>query len=352
MRLALLHLAVAGAAGLLPPCTFEDDGTFCGATTSGEGVGLLQTQSKKQLSQKHDEAAPMSLQEAKAAARRRGRQEPVWDVWPAAPPSTEGLWTDIGPEGLVPADPTNDVAARCSPGDDTGRWYFNVTKPQLYAFPADRSSPLFRNAAVMIFPGGGFQFLAWNKEGTDIAEWLNSIGYTAFVLKYRIPGDKFNQAIVHDAQRAMSLIRSKADDYALDPAKIGVLGFSAGGALVTMVAGSDHREYQPIDEVDTFPHKPNFAMYVYGAGLPWYASASPPVFMAIAHDDPCVPEPLEELFYQALKESNVPVEMHNYESGAHGYGRCTMYTTSGHWEPVCGWPAHAQLWLDTLLMAA
>src|SRR5439155_25398790 len=137
-----------------------------------------------------------------------------------------------------------------------------VSKPTLtlYQPPQDKRN----SVGVIICPGGGYSILAWDLEGTEIAQWLNSIGVTAAVLKYRVPrreGDMANKLPLMDAQRAMSLVRSKASELAIDPRRIGMLGFSAGGNLtVATCANYDERQYDKIDAVDDVSCRPDFAV--------------------------------------------------------------------------------------------
>src|SRR4051812_25642686 len=145
----------------------------------------------------------------------------------AAEPTVVPLWPGTAPGEK--ADAPAETRDQPRPGDDTIR-VTNVTKPTMtiYRAPADKVT----GAAVLIFPGGGYRILAWNKEGTEVAEWLNSIGVTAVVVKYRVPardGREKHEAPLQDAQRAIGLVRQHASEWGVDPARVGVLGFSAGG---------------------------------------------------------------------------------------------------------------------------
>jgi acetyl esterase/lipase len=182
-------------------------------------------------------------------------ERPVIDVWQGKPP---GETKEIGPEELRPPQ------AKQRP--DVKR-LTNVGKPTLtvYQPPQDKRN----GAGVIICPGGGYSILAWDLEGTEIAEWLNSIGITAAVLKYRVPrrdGDSANKLPLMDAQRAMSLVRSKASELGLDPRRIGMLGFSAGGnlAAATCLKYGD-RQYDKLDGVDDVSSRPDFGVLIYPA---------------------------------------------------------------------------------------
>src|SRR6476646_2647995 len=165
---------------------------------------------------------------------------PVIDIWPDKAP---GETKEIGPEELRPPQ------AKQRP--DVQR-LTNVSKPTLtlYQPPQDTRN----GAGVIICPGGGYNILAWDLEGTEIAEWLNSIGVTAAVLKYRVPrrdSDTVNKLPLMDAQRSMSLVRSKASELGLDPRRIGMLGFSAGGNLAAATCLKyAQRQYDKLDAVD------------------------------------------------------------------------------------------------------
>src|SRR5206468_9683787 len=145
----------------------------------------------------------------------------------------------------------------------------NVTRPTLTVFKPSKDKDT--GAAVLVCPGGGYNILAFDKEGTEVAEWLNSIGVSGVVLKYRVPRRKDlpkHQAPLQDAQRAVSLIRSHAGEWGIDAKRIGVLGFSAGGHLsATLSTNYDQRAYSPIDEADKVSCRPDFTVLIYPAYL-------------------------------------------------------------------------------------
>jgi acetyl esterase/lipase len=172
----------------------------------------------------------------------------------AAPGEVDG----VGPEKVLPS----------RPGDTTVR-ITDVTRPTLTVY---RSAPEQNTgAAVLICPGGGYSRLAFNKEGTEVAEWLNTIGVTGIVLKYRVParkGQARHLAPLQDAQRALGLIRHQAPVWGIDPDRIGVLGFSAGGHLAAALSTHfDQRTYEPIDDADRLRCRPAFALLIYPAYL-------------------------------------------------------------------------------------
>ncbi len=259
----------------------------------------------------------------------------VLNLWPGEVPGEKG---DIGEEKELP-DTSNRPIKRIT----------NVTKPTITVFRPAKDKDT--GAAVLICPGGGYGILAWDLEGTEIAEWLNSIGVTGVVLKYRVPRRKDlpkHQAPLQDAQRAMSLVRSHAKEWGIDPEKIGVLGFSAGGHLsATLSTNYEKRTYSPQDEVDQVSCRPSFTVLVYPAYLLEkdelaselvVDSKTPPMFFAHAYNDGIGPENSAILFL-ALKKQKVPAELHVYHDGGHGFG---LRKTAS---PSHSWPARCEEWL-------
>ncbi len=261
------------------------------------------------------------------------------DVWPGEAPGEKG---DIGPEGLGRATPERPVIRLA-----------DVSKPTIAVFKP--SPDIDTGAAVLVCPGGGYNILAFDLEGTEVAEWLNSIGVTGIVLKYRVPRRKDREkhdAPLQDAQRAMSLVRSKAGEWKIDPERIGILGFSAGGHLsATTSTNSDRRNYEPIDAVDKLSCRPDFAVLVYPAYLVKGKSDelapeirvsenTPPVFFAHADNDPHSSSNSVAM-YGALKKAGVSCELHIYASGGHGFGlRPTEH-------PCCTWPDRCAEWMKS-----
>ena len=241
----------------------------------------------------------------------------------------------------------------------------HVATPQAHVFlpPAEKAN----GTAVLICPGGGFSILAWDLEGTEVAEWLNGLGIAAIVVKYRVPtgahgedsipapGDPSVTAPMKslgpmmDAQRALSLTREHAEEWHLDPKRIGVMGFSAGGetaALAALSAGK--RAYLRTDRSDESSCAANFAMLIYPGGLAKADGSlkpnfrvtpeSPPMFFAHAADDRVTCLSSTALF-NALKLAGVPAELHIFATGGHGYG---MRPTES---PITRWPDLAEKWL-------
>ncbi len=227
----------------------------------------------------------------------------------------------------------------------------NVSTPQIAVFkpPADKAN----GAAVVICPGGGHHILAYDLEGTEVAEWLNSIGVTGIVLKYRVPSrttDVRWTAAVQDAQRAMSLVRHRAKEWNIDPERIGICGFSAGGETAALTSiFLDDRKYKAIDGIDRVSSRPDFAILIYPANLVARGETQlrdyirvtkdvPPMFIAHAFDDR-VPVHTPLMLTAALKTAGVPAELHVYPTGGHGYG---LRPTD---EPVTRWPKLAADWM-------
>jgi acetyl esterase/lipase len=264
------------------------------------------------------------------------------NLWPGAAPGERG---DIGEEHDTTTASDALIAGR--PVIRTG----NVSTPTITVYPA----PAEKNtgAAVLVFPGGGYHILALDLEGTEVCQWLNSIGVTAALVKYRVPAREGQPAYVaplQDAQRAVSLFRLHARDWGVDPMRVGVLGFSAGGHLCAALSASLARTYPRIDEADDVSSHPDFQLLIYPGGLvsqggsyalaPEVAvtSATPPTFLAMAQDDPVHAENILA-YAMALKAEKVPMEMHLYPTGGHGYG---LRPTNDY---VTTWPQRASDWL-------
>jgi acetyl esterase/lipase len=265
------------------------------------------------------------------------------DVWPGKVPGEAGK---IGDEKFLDQKPGEKPVKRLT----------NVSKPTITLFRPARDKDT--GASVLICPGGGYNILAWDLEGEEVAAWLNSIGVTGIVLKYRVPrrpDDAKNEpppGPLQDSQRAMSLVRAKAKDWNLDPNRIGILGFSAGGHLAAATATQfDKRTYATMDEVDSVSCRPDFAVLVYPAYLAAKDKAellptvrvpkdSPPMFFVHASNDPVKSDNSIQL-YLALRRVNVPAELHIYASGGHGFG----LRPSEH--PCSTWPQRCADWLQS-----
>jgi acetyl esterase/lipase len=272
--------------------------------------------------------------------------------------TTLKLWLDGVPGSISCVDYTER-----SNGGQVDR----VIDPELYAFlPTDKPA---KGTAILICPGGAYSVLAWEHEGTTIASWLNEQGIAAFVLKYRLPSDKIMKdkciGPLQDAQQAIRLIRINAERWHINPAKIGVMGFSAGGHLAATLS-TLYRE--KLYNAGTVSARPDFTILVYplvsfdpaithrdsklnllganpdAATVLHYSadkqvtSETPPAFIVHAADDDCVPVKNSLLYFQALQEHKVPVEMHIYQKGGHGFG---LKNTGA----VAGWGKDCLLWM-------
>ncbi len=230
------------------------------------------------------------------------------------------------------------------------RGYYNVSTPELTVFPAiDQSKP---TPAIVVFPGGGFTHITYDKEGTMIADWLNSLGITAIVVKYRtLPkgihrnseeGKKLVLSIVDDCIHAVSIVNTNAAEWNIDPDKIGIMGFSAGGRICASIITQTH-SHHPIDYDN---YKPDFCCLVYpGLSEQQIESVNadlPPTFITVARDDKVTPANKTIDLYSKMLIANVPSEMHIFMNGAHGFG---IYKDRG---VVSNWPLLFENWMDKL----
>lgn len=260
----------------------------------------------------------------------------VMNLWPGKPPGD-------GP--AVVADEKLNPNTKALTG--------TVAVPTLAVYRPAKE--LDTGVAIIVAPGGGFTQLSMGHEGEDVATWLQSIGITGIVLKYRIPnreGMPRYMAGFQDGQRAMSVVRSKAAEWNIDPKRIGMLGFSAGGQVAADVQTNfDKRVYEPVDEMDKADTRPDFVVLIYPGGIVKRNSEvpaltddvkvtkdTPQTFIAIATDDRNGSENAVYM-YLALKKAGVNAELHVYSEGGHGFGirpGAAPHTT---------WPARVQDWL-------
>lgn len=295
---------------------------------------------------------------ALAGARTVVHAEPA--VWRPSPGHTQvPLWPGTPPDQPTMPGPENVKQMAIA----------NVTRPTM-----TRYAPIGKHtgAAVVVIPGGGFQILAMDVEGTEICDWLTSRGVTCVLLKYRVPSVPYvwqcncrphdrvlSKPSLEDAQRTLRLVRAHAAEWGVDPHKIGVIGFSAGGFLVAEVSTYfDDRLYAPVDAADALSDRPDFAIAVYPGHLsvakdstalnPVIAShitaRTPPTFLLQNEDDHVdrVEDALS--YYMGLKKAGVPVELHSYAQGGHAFGLRRKNL------PVDGWPGLVETWLRTIGM--
>jgi len=262
---------------------------------------------------------------------------PSFDIWPGNPPGGENVTAE------------EKVVLRHPGGDPNDTAYYHVRKPWLTVRKPDKPN----GAAILIAPGGGYVRVAVSKVGGDLDGWLAGQGYTVFTMDYRLPGDHWAagpDVALQDVQRAIRLIRSKSAGFGLNPARIGVAGFSAGGHVAGLAATRfNDAAYAPIDAVDTLSAKPTVVAMCYPvvtATLPYAHAGSvneligknptdeqrarasveqhvpadaAPTFVCGTTDDPVVPMHNAMLMFEALKAQKIPSELHLYEGATHGF---------------------------------
>jgi acetyl esterase/lipase len=283
-----------------------------------------------------------------------------WAQTPAWPPSpdhlTMAIWpgTPLGAKANMPPEANMNAAGTKTMA---GRPYIrlgNVSIPTITLFkPKGKNT----GAAIVVFPGGGYQILSIDLEGTEVCDWLNSIDVTCVLLKYRVPDSgpyPKSATALQDAQRAIGLVRLHAAEWGIDPHRVGVLGFSAGGHLSAAISNLyEQRLYEPIDAADQLSCEPDFAVVLYPGYLALAeknfapnpdihpTAATPPTFILQAEDDPVHVENAV-VYFMALKNAKVPAELHIYAEGGHGYGLRPRDF------PIMGWPKLVETWLHTI----
>ena len=294
--------------------------------------------------------------------------------WQPSPGHTQvPIWPGAAPDAQPLSRP--EIAATVDGHFVAGRpWTYvsNVSRPTMTVY-----SPTGKNtgAAVVVFPGGGYRILAIDLEGTEVCDWLTSNGITCVLLKYRVPGVEFysksapypmsgpypqSPIALEDAQRTVGLVRSHAAEWHIDPHKIGVLGFSAGGHMVAAISTHfERRVYSAVDAADKVSCRPDFAVAIYPGHLSLAENSfalnpdiranisrqTPPTFLLQNEDDHVdrVEDALS--YYAALKKAGVPVEMHLYPQGGHAFGlRRTKF-------PATAWPQLVETWLRSIGIA-
>ena len=276
-------------------------------------------------------------------------QMPIWpggvpDARPVEGPEVSGTVVDaVGQPKLVGGRPWTYVD--------------RVSQPTMTVYPPKGVNT---GVAVVVFPGGGYNVLAIDLEGTEACDWLASKGITGVLLKYRVPCAKVGPyrdcpTALQDAQRAVGLVRFHSTEWHIDPRKIGVLGFSAGGHMVAaMSTHFDKRLYPAVDAADKESCRPDFAVALYPGHLAvperkfemnpnlHVSRQAPPTFLLHAEDDPVDPVENSLVYYAALRRAAVPAEMHVYVKGGHAFG---LRRTES---PITGWPQLVETWLRTI----
>jgi acetyl esterase/lipase len=283
----------------------------------------------------------------------------LWAAWPAAAadtPRVVELWPGkvpdeagtIGPETvrMSPKHTRQEVEVT-----EPTRLVTNVSKPTLTIYhPAKENDT---GAAILICPGGGYWNLYWELEGEEVAAWLSAQGVTGIILKYRVPrrsdepkGEPARRPL-QDAQRAVSLVRSKAREWGIDPRRIGMVGFSAGGHLAIATATHfEERTYEPTDDIDQVHCRPDFAIAVYSGYLKAQdkeelapglriAARTPPIFLAHGGADIISPPEHSVFLYLALKRAGIPTELHIYAGAAHDFGVRKLDRPCSTWTARC-----------------
>jgi acetyl esterase/lipase len=282
--------------------------------------------------------------------RAPGKQPRVIDVWPGTPPDELG---NIGPERfrMSPALDRTQVEVT-----ESTRMVTDVTRPTLTIYSPAKDERT--GITVLICPGGGYWNLYWQVEGEEVALWLESIGVTAIILEYRVPRRRGEPEAepalrpLQDAQRALSLVRSRASEWGIDPGRIGIMGFSAGGHLaIASATRFENRSYPAIDGVDEISCRPDFAVAVY----PGYLKAKdkdelasgltipagmPPVFLAHGGDDIISSADHSVILYTELARAKVPAELHIYAGATHGFG------VRASDQPYSGWTQSCARWIS------
>ncbi|HEY7391583.1 MAG TPA: alpha/beta hydrolase [Bryobacteraceae bacterium] len=288
-------------------------------------------------------------------------QNPAWQppaghtqipIWPGNPPDAE-----FGPPANTETTEAGDSLVAGRPWLDVQ----NVSRPTMTVY-----SPEGKNTgvAVVVFPGGGYEDLAIDFEGTEVCDWLTPKGITCVLLKYRVPhsGPQYDTKCqcqvnpkapmaLQDAQRTLGLIRFHAAEYHIDSHKVGVLGFSAGGHLVADISTHfERRAYPAIDAADKESCRPDFAVALYPGHLVTgirdipVTRQTPPTFLLHAENDPVDTVNNSLVYYTALKNAGVPVEMHLYAEGGHAFGLRRTH------DPITRWPELVEAWLQTIGM--
>lgn len=275
----------------------------------------------------------------------RGQQQDYHGV--SIDPVVISLWDSVPPFASHPG-PEKYLPSR----EDSIKRLTNVSNPTITVYGnnfLNEDAP--NRPAVIICPGGGYNLLAMNLEGTEVASWLCSLGIRPILLKYRVP--KNPEGAFADAQRAMSILRSCSSQLHINPRKIGIIGFSAGGHLAArMSTHFSHRIYDPVDQNDTASLRPDFCILIYPAYLVNKEGKlskevainknTPPTFLTQTQDDP-IGYKNSLFYYNALTQYHIPAQLNLFAQGAHGYGLRTRKIN-----PLSTWPKRCAKWLNAI----
>jgi acetyl esterase/lipase len=297
-----------------------------------------------------------------------GSDNALADIWQPSPGHAQiPIWAGTPPDAKPIPEPESVVTTRHLVAERHYMAILNVSLPTMTIYSPNGENT---GAAVVVLPGGGFASLAIDLEGTEVCDWLTSRGITCVLLKYRVPSEPYDWRCdcyadhdglvtstqsLEDLQRTMGLARLRAKEWHIDPHKIGVMGFSAGGYLAAEISTKfQHRLYASVDEADKESARPDFAVLVYPGHLATdndslnpnvpVSSETPPTFVVQAEDADIDPVHESLVYYAALAKAGVPVEMHLYAQGGHAFG--LRHTQS----PVTDWPSLVEIWLHTIGM--
>ena len=276
---------------------------------------------------------------------------PAVELWPGKVPEEAG---NLGEERSLMSPKLDRKQVEVT---EPTRMVTNVSKPTITIYRPAKDKDT--GTAMLICPGGGYWNLYWQLEGEEVATWLNSLGVTGIILKYRVPrrpdeprGEPARRPL-QDAQRAVSLVRSKAGEWGIAPERIGMVGFSAGGHLAIATATRfEKRTYEPVDDVDKTSCRPDFAVAVYSGYLKRkdrdelspglrVPAGTPPIFLAHGGDDLISPPEHSVVMYLALRRAGVPAELHVYARAAHDFGVRPSDQPCSTWTQSCAnWLRH------------
>jgi len=267
-----------------------------------------------------------------------------------ADPITLKLWPEGVPGKMGPvSEATQKLIDAYKPGPSR---VVNVTDPEITVFKPENPN----GACVIVAPGGGYYFLSWSNEGTQVCDWLNSIGVTAVLLKYRTPTrDEANpfEKPSADALRAIGLVRHHATEWNVDPKRVGILGFSAGGNLVGHVSCDRGERSYTVDPASDDVRCADFSVIIYGGGFLDKEDPSkfrqgfsvpadaPPMFLTVAHDDKSNPVDMTRIYLE-YKRLGIPAEMHIFAKGGHGFGM------KQGTQPANAWPQRCAEWMESM----
>jgi acetyl esterase/lipase len=270
-------------------------------------------------------------------------------LWPTRPPDARA---GVGVEAVHNAV-DRETGNKTLVGGAPYSYVENVTQPTITLYSPKTHST---GAAVIVYPGGGFNVLAIDIEGTEACDWLTSNGISCVLLKYRVPCEHLGAyrecpQAHQDAQRAMRIVRSRAAEWGIDPHRIGVIGFSAGAHMAIMSSTRFDRRYAPVDGADSVSSRPDFALVLYPGRVGYrrtnflpnpdivVTDRTPPTFHVHAFDDPLNPVENSLIYAAALRKAGVRSEIHIFATGGHAFGLRRTGSSA------TAWPELADVWM-------